>query len=162
MSADAAAQLIEQGVISLCGALAVFLSQDRRDRWRRWACIFGLAAQPFWFDMAWLGPSVRRARAVRRLRGVVGAGLQGALARSQGGPCMNFAISDIEAAIRGWRMRSPSDEAFAASAEARALARLYGAVIVHGCEGSTDAELDDAQRDALRILSTHPPGALPQ
>jgi len=75
---------------------------------------------------------------------------------------MNFAISDIEAAIRGWRMRSPSDEAFAASAEARALARLYGAVIVHGCEGSTDAELDDAQRDALRILSTHPPGALPQ
>ena len=53
MSADAAAQLIEQGAISLCGTLAVFLSQDHRDRWRRWACIFGLAAQPFWFDMAW-------------------------------------------------------------------------------------------------------------
>jgi hypothetical protein len=53
MSADAAAQMIEQIAISLCGALAVFLSQDRRAHWRRWACIFGLAAQPLWFDMAW-------------------------------------------------------------------------------------------------------------
>ena len=75
---------------------------------------------------------------------------------------MNFAISDIEAGIEGWRMRSPSDEAFAASTEARALARLYGAVIVHGCEGITDTELDDAQRDALRILSADPPGEFPQ
>jgi hypothetical protein len=75
---------------------------------------------------------------------------------------MNFAISDIEAAIEGWRMRSPSDEAFAASAEARALARLYGAVIAHGCEGVADAALDDAQRDALRILSTHPAGRFTQ
>lgn len=71
---------------------------------------------------------------------------------------MNFAISDIEAAIEGWRMRSSSDEAFAGSAEARALARLYGAVIAHGCEGVTDAGLDDAQRDALRILSTRAAG----
>jgi hypothetical protein len=53
MSADAAAQMIEQFAISLCGALAVFLSQDRRAHWRRWACIFGLAGQPFWLDMAW-------------------------------------------------------------------------------------------------------------
>ena len=53
MSADAAALMIDQGVISLCGALAVFLSQDRRAHRRRWACIFGMAAQPFWFDMAW-------------------------------------------------------------------------------------------------------------
>jgi len=75
---------------------------------------------------------------------------------------MSFAISDIEAAIEGWRMRSPSDEAFAASTEARALARLYGAVIVYGCERITDAELDDAQRDALRILSADPLGEFPQ
>ncbi|MFP3277281.1 MAG: hypothetical protein RXR52_41190 [Paraburkholderia sp.] len=53
MSADTVPQLIEQIVISLCGALAVFLLQDRRVHWRRWACISGLAAQPFWFDMAW-------------------------------------------------------------------------------------------------------------
>ena len=70
---------------------------------------------------------------------------------------MNLAISDIEAAIRGWRLHSSSDEAFAATAEACALARLYGAVIVQGCEAVADAEPDDAQRTALRILST--PGA---
>ncbi|MEM5386712.1 DUF3717 domain-containing protein [Paraburkholderia phymatum] len=71
---------------------------------------------------------------------------------------MNYAIRDIEAAIGGWRLRAASDEAFAASAEACALARLYGAVIVYGCEALADVELDDAQRDALRILSTPPIG----
>ncbi|CAG9255052.1 DUF3717 domain-containing protein [Paraburkholderia caribensis] len=71
---------------------------------------------------------------------------------------MNFAISDIEVAIEGWRQRASSDEAFATSAEACALARLYGAVIVYGCEALADAELDDAQRDALQILSTLPVG----
>ncbi|MFB9126100.1 DUF3717 domain-containing protein [Paraburkholderia dipogonis] len=75
---------------------------------------------------------------------------------------MNFAISDIEAAIGEWRMRSPSDEAFAGSTEARALARLYGAMIVHGREGVPDAGLDDAQRDALRILCADPSGEFPQ
>jgi hypothetical protein len=53
MNAVAGTEVIEQALIGLCGALAVFLSQDSRARWRRWACIFGLAAQPFWFDMAW-------------------------------------------------------------------------------------------------------------
>lgn len=71
---------------------------------------------------------------------------------------MNFAIGDIEVAIEGLRQRASSDEAFAASAEACALARLYGAVIVHGCQALSDAELDDAQRDALQILSTLPVG----
>ncbi|AUT66775.1 DUF3717 domain-containing protein [Paraburkholderia terrae] len=71
---------------------------------------------------------------------------------------MNFAISDIEVAIEGWRQRASSDEAFATSAEACALARLYGAVIVYGCEALADAELDDAQRDALQILSKLPVG----
>lgn len=71
---------------------------------------------------------------------------------------MNFAISDIEVAIEGCRQRASSDEAFAISAEACALARLYGAVIVYGCEALADAELDDAQRDALQILSTLPVG----
>lgn len=35
--------------IALTGVVAVFLSQDTRPGWRRWACIFGLAGQPFWF-----------------------------------------------------------------------------------------------------------------
>ncbi|HKR38868.1 MAG TPA: hypothetical protein VJU59_04175 [Paraburkholderia sp.] len=46
-------QAIEQALIGLFGALAIFLSQDSRLRWRRWACIFGLVGQPFWVDMAW-------------------------------------------------------------------------------------------------------------
>ena len=71
---------------------------------------------------------------------------------------MHFTISDIEGAIEGWRQRASSDAAFAMSAEACALARLYGAVIVHGCEALADAELDDAQRDALQILSLLPVG----
>ncbi len=53
MSAPADMQAIEQILIGLCGALAVFLSQDPRPRRQRWACIFGLISQPFWFDMAW-------------------------------------------------------------------------------------------------------------
>jgi hypothetical protein len=66
---------------------------------------------------------------------------------------MNLVISDIEAAIQGWRQRAGSDEAFAMSAEAWALARLCGAVIVHGCEALVDAELDETQHRALQILS---------
>lgn len=53
MNADPGVEAVEQVFIGLCGALAIYLSQDSRPRWRRWACIFGLAAQPFWFDMAW-------------------------------------------------------------------------------------------------------------
>ena len=45
--------MIEQTTIAIFGVAAVFLSQDRRENWRRWACIFGLAAQPVWFYMAW-------------------------------------------------------------------------------------------------------------
>jgi hypothetical protein len=92
----------------------------------------------------------------------MGAWARGALAHAQGGSIMNFAISDIEAAIEGWRLHASSDEAFADSAEACALAWLYGSVIVHGCEAVADADLNDAQRDALRILSTLPPGTLTQ
>jgi hypothetical protein len=66
---------------------------------------------------------------------------------------MNFAICDIEAAIERWRHRASSNEAFATSAEGCALARLYGAVIVHGCEALADAEFDETQRNALQILS---------
>lgn len=45
--------MIEQVAICLCGVASVFLSQDMRLSRRKWACIFGLAAQPFWFWTAW-------------------------------------------------------------------------------------------------------------
>lgn len=35
--------------IAVCGVTAIWLSQDKRESWRRWACLFGLAGQPFWF-----------------------------------------------------------------------------------------------------------------
>jgi hypothetical protein len=45
--------LIEQIGIAVCGLTAVFLSQDSRESWRKWACIFGLIGQPFWFYATW-------------------------------------------------------------------------------------------------------------
>lgn len=43
----------DQIMIMLFGATAVWLSQDRRASWRRWACVLGMMAQPFWFIAAW-------------------------------------------------------------------------------------------------------------
>lgn len=45
--------MIEQIVIVVCGVLSVFLSQARSVRSRRWACVFGLVAQPFWMVATW-------------------------------------------------------------------------------------------------------------
>lgn len=42
-----------QLIIGLCGVTAIFLSQDVRASRRRYACLFGLAAQPFWFYTTW-------------------------------------------------------------------------------------------------------------
>jgi hypothetical protein len=41
--------LIAQLGLSVFGLTAVYLSQDARASRRRWACIAGLCAQPFWF-----------------------------------------------------------------------------------------------------------------
>lgn len=40
--------MIEQTVIALCGMASIWLANDPRESWRRWACIIGLVAQPFW------------------------------------------------------------------------------------------------------------------
>ncbi len=45
--------MIAQLGIALFGVLAVWLAQDSRIERRRWAPIFGLAGQPFWFWAAW-------------------------------------------------------------------------------------------------------------
>jgi len=44
---------MDQIGIALTGAVAAFLSQDRRESWRKWACIFGMVGQPFWFYATW-------------------------------------------------------------------------------------------------------------
>ena len=45
--------MIEQLAIAVFGVTAVFLSQDGRASWRRWAPVFGLLSQPFWFYATW-------------------------------------------------------------------------------------------------------------
>ena len=47
--AQSAPMPIDQIAIALFGALAAWLSQERRESYRRWACIFGMLGQPFWF-----------------------------------------------------------------------------------------------------------------
>lgn len=45
--------MIEQLVIAVCGMSSVWLSQDRRRSWQRFACLFGIVAQPFWMYATW-------------------------------------------------------------------------------------------------------------
>ena len=40
---------MEQLAIAFTGAFAVYLSQDKSPKARKFACIFGLIGQPFWF-----------------------------------------------------------------------------------------------------------------
>lgn len=41
-------RVIEQIAIGVCGVTSIYLTNDPRENWRRWACIFGMTAQPFW------------------------------------------------------------------------------------------------------------------
>lgn len=40
---------MEQIAIAFTGVVTIWLSQDARSSWRKWACIFGILGQPFWF-----------------------------------------------------------------------------------------------------------------
>ena len=40
---------MDQLIIALTGAVAIWLTQDERENWQKYACLFGLASQPFWF-----------------------------------------------------------------------------------------------------------------
>lgn len=46
-------EIITQVAIAVFGVTAVFLSQSKNAETRRYASIFGLLGQPFWFYMAW-------------------------------------------------------------------------------------------------------------
>lgn len=45
--------MIEQVIIAVCGITTVYLSQDKRHAVRKWACIVGMFAQPFWLYATW-------------------------------------------------------------------------------------------------------------
>ena len=36
-------------IIAITGIVAIWLSQDERSHLKRYACLFGMAGQPFWF-----------------------------------------------------------------------------------------------------------------
>lgn len=38
--------------VAFTGLTAVFLTQSKRETWRRAACLFGMAGEPFWFYTA--------------------------------------------------------------------------------------------------------------
>ena len=42
-------EILSQIMIGLFGVTAVFFSQQKEESKRKWACIFGLLSQPFWF-----------------------------------------------------------------------------------------------------------------
>lgn len=44
--------MIEQIAIAATGVTAIWLTQSKNERTRRFACLFGLAGQPFWFASA--------------------------------------------------------------------------------------------------------------
>ena len=44
---------LDQVAIALTGATAAWLTQCRSERLRKFACIFGLVGQPFWFWASW-------------------------------------------------------------------------------------------------------------
>lgn len=41
--------MLTQSLIAITGVGAVWLSQDSRASYQKYACLFGLAGQPFWF-----------------------------------------------------------------------------------------------------------------
>ncbi|MEQ8233270.1 MAG: hypothetical protein RLW61_14340 [Gammaproteobacteria bacterium] len=46
---------LDQIGIMLTGVIAVWLTQSANEERRRYACLFGLAGQPFWFYAAFTG-----------------------------------------------------------------------------------------------------------
>tara|TARA_R110000851_G_scaffold297051_1_gene452273 strand:- start:210 stop:434 length:225 start_codon:yes stop_codon:yes gene_type:complete len=44
---------MEQIAIALTGLTAIFLTQQSKESWKKYACLFGLAGQPFWFYSAY-------------------------------------------------------------------------------------------------------------
>ncbi len=43
---------MEQILIALTGVTAIWLTQQSKEEWKRYACLFGMAGQPFWFYSA--------------------------------------------------------------------------------------------------------------
>jgi len=44
---------MDQIAIALTGVVAIWLTQQSNDGWKGYACLFGMAGQPFWFYAAY-------------------------------------------------------------------------------------------------------------
>jgi hypothetical protein len=44
---------IDQIFLMILGGISIYLANDRDQKVRRYACLFGLASQPFWFYSAY-------------------------------------------------------------------------------------------------------------
>jgi len=40
---------MDQLAIAVTGVIAIYLTQQPRESWKKYACLFGIAGQPFWF-----------------------------------------------------------------------------------------------------------------
>jgi hypothetical protein len=47
--------MIAQFVIVVTGVISIWLTQQRREEWKRYACLVGLSGQPFWFYTSYQG-----------------------------------------------------------------------------------------------------------
>jgi len=45
--------MIIQIIIAITGVVAIFLTQAENKQTQRYACLFGLAGQPFWIATTW-------------------------------------------------------------------------------------------------------------
>jgi len=45
--------VIDQIAIAVTGVTAIWLTQQPNEKWKKYACLFGMAGQPFWFYSMW-------------------------------------------------------------------------------------------------------------
>lgn len=44
---------MDQAMIAVTGLVAIWLTQQCNEKWKKYACLFGLLGQPFWFYSAY-------------------------------------------------------------------------------------------------------------
>jgi hypothetical protein len=46
--------MLEQIGIAFTGIIAIWLTQQNREKWKKYACLFGMAGQPLWIYSAYM------------------------------------------------------------------------------------------------------------
>jgi hypothetical protein len=44
---------MDQIAIAVTGVVAIWLTQQSNEQWKKYACLFGIVGQPFWFYSAY-------------------------------------------------------------------------------------------------------------